>query len=87
MEKTFKTYYKAFWGKGKKPSLLSFEQVGVGNSIEIQATESDRSMVEEKLTLLFASRPSIKFGELRYDSEYQKFTTVVLAAGRGSEEL
>jgi len=87
MEKTFNIYFKAFWGKGKKPSLLSFEQVGVGNNVEIQATETDRSIVEEKLTSLFASRPSIKFGELRYDSEYQKFTTVVLAAGRASTKL
>ena len=87
MEKSFTIYFKALWGKGKKASLLTFDQVGVGNRIDILATESDRSIVEEKLTKVFASRPSIKYGDLRYDSEYQKFTTVVLAAGRASTKL
>lgn len=87
MEKQFNIYFKAFWGKGKKPSLLSFDQVGVGNNVEIQATLADKAIVEEKLTSLFAERPSLKFGDLKYDSEYSKFSTVVLAGGRSGMKI
>ena len=82
MNKQFNIYFKCFWGKGKKPSLLSFDQVGVGNQVQVTADESDKAEVQAKLTSLFAERPSLKLGELRYDSAYGNFSTVILGASR-----
>lgn len=86
--KEFNLTFKAFWGKGKKPSLFNFDAAGVGNTVEVRgASLADKEVVIEKLNKLFSTRPSLKYGDLKYDSEYSTFSSVVLSAGRAGQKL
>tara|TARA_R100001015_G_C4460581_1_gene47631 strand:+ start:245 stop:529 length:285 start_codon:yes stop_codon:yes gene_type:complete len=87
MEKTISILFKAFWGKGKKPSLFSIESAGVGNQVNVRgATLADKAVVKEALNAEFAKRPTLKYGDLQYDSEYSTFTAPVLQAGRSGTQ-
>lgn len=64
MEKTISIVFKAFWGKGKKPSLFSIESAGVGNQVSIRgASLADKADVIKALDAEFEKRPSLKYGE------------------------
>tara|TARA_R100001015_G_C4610022_1_gene165351 strand:- start:754 stop:1041 length:288 start_codon:yes stop_codon:yes gene_type:complete len=82
----FKIYLKAFWGKGKKPTLLSMQQAGVGTSFEVYADAGQEQEVLDKLTAAFASR-QIKPGTLTYDTEYRRFKGTLLAGGGAQQML
>jgi hypothetical protein len=82
----FKIYLKAFWGKGKKPTLLSMQQAGVGTSFEVYADAGQEQEVLDKLTDAFASR-QIKPGTLTYDTEYRRFKGTLLAGGGAQQML
>ena len=80
--------FKAFWGKGKKPSLFSIESAGVGNQVSVRgASLADKELVIKALNAEFAKRPTLKYGDLQFDSEYSTFTSVVLQAGRSGTQV
>lgn len=82
MEKTISILFKAFWGKGKKPSLFSIESAGVGNQVSVRgASLADKAVVIDALNAEFKKRPTLKYGDLQYDSEYSTFTAPVLQQG------
>lgn len=88
MEKMINIVFKAFWGKGKKPSLFSIESAGVGNQVSIRgASLADKADVIKALDDEFAKRPTLKYGDLQFDSEYSSFTAPVLQAGRSGTQV
>ena len=88
MEKTISILFKAFWGKGKKPSLFSIESAGVGNQVSVRgASLADKANVIDALNAEFAKRPTLKYGDLRFDSQYSTFTAPVLQAGRSGTQV